>query len=75
MVTILISAAFRGAVLIRKEVLIGGKCLFQYGYPKVQHFLEGSTYLRPGAYWRKCGIGQCFVRPSLKQSNFPNEAT
>ena len=54
--TILISAAFRGAVLIREEVLIRGealireKRLFQCGYPKVRRLLEGGTYLRPGAY-------------------------
>ena len=44
MVTILISAAFRGAKLIR-----GGR-LFQRGYPKVWPLLEGGGYLRPGGY-------------------------
>ena len=44
MVTILISAIYRGAALIR------GRCLFQCGHSKVWHVLEGSTYLRPGAY-------------------------
>ena len=47
MVTILISAAFRGAALLR------GRRLFQCGYPKVRRLLEGGAYLRPGAYQRK----------------------
>ena len=46
-VTILISAAFRGALPIR------GRRLFQYGYPKVRRLLENCAYLTPGAYQRK----------------------
>ena len=34
---------FRG-VALRGEALIRGRCLFQCGYPKVQHLLEGCTY-------------------------------
>ena len=52
-VTILISAVFRSAMLIKDEVLIKGRCLLQCGYPDVRWLLEGSTYLRPGAYQRK----------------------
>ena len=43
MVTILISTPFIAAALIRGEVLIRGRHLFQCGYPKVQHVLEGAT--------------------------------
>ena len=49
-VTILISAVFRGAALIRGEALIRGRRLFQCGYPKVRRLLEGGSYLRPGDY-------------------------
>ena len=49
-VTILISPTFRGAVLIRGAALIKERRLFQCGYPKVQHLLEGGTYLRPCTY-------------------------
>ena len=45
-VTIRLSTTFRGA-------LLRGKRLFQCGYPKVWHLLEGDAYLRPGAYLRK----------------------
>ena len=38
--TILISATFRGELLIR------GRHLFQCKYPKVRRLLEGSGYLR-----------------------------
>ena len=55
-ITILISAAFRGAAPVRGEVHIRGRRLFQYGYLKVRRLLEGSAYLRPGAYQRKYGI-------------------
>ena len=48
--TILISAAFGGATLIRGEALIRGRRLFHCGYLKVRHLLEGGAYLRPGAY-------------------------
>ena len=44
MVTILISASFRGVALIR------GRRLFQCGYPKMWRILEGGAYFRPGAY-------------------------
>ena len=54
--TILISAAFRVAALIREETFIRGRCLFQYRYPKMRLLLEGSAYLRPDADWRKYGI-------------------
>ena len=50
LVTIPISAAFRGAGSIRGEALIRGRGLFQCGYPKGRRLLEGGTYLRPGAY-------------------------
>ena len=46
MVTILISAAFRSAALVRGEALIRGRHLFQCGHPKewclfeAQHLLE-----------------------------------
>ena len=47
MVTIVISAAFRGAALIR------GRHLFQCGHPEVRRLLEGGAYLRLDAYWKK----------------------
>ena len=50
MVPTLISAAFRDAALIRGEVFIRGRYLFQRGYPKVSRLLEGGPYLRPGTY-------------------------
>ena len=50
MVTILISAAFKGATLVRGEALIRGRRLFLCGYPNVWHLLEGEAYLRPGAH-------------------------
>ena len=50
MVTVLKSAAFRGAALMRGEALIGGKRLFQCGYAKIRSLLEGGTYLRTGAH-------------------------
>ena len=50
MVNILISTAFRGVALIRGEVLIRGRHLFQCRYPKVWRLLEGGAYLRPIAY-------------------------
>ena len=50
MVTILISAVFRGAALIRGEALIRGRHLFECEYAKVQRLLEGNAYFRPGAY-------------------------
>ena len=51
MVTILISAAFKGAVLIRGEAPIrGGGRLFKYGHPKKRRLLEGGAYLKLCAY-------------------------
>ena len=61
-VTILISAAFGGAALIRGEALTRGRRLFQCGYPKVRRLLEGGAYLRPGAYQRKYGNYQNISR-------------
>ena len=54
-VTILINAIFRGAALLRGEALIRKRHLFQCEYTKVCRFLEGGTYLWPGAYQRKYG--------------------
>ena len=50
MVTILISAAFRRAVLIRGDVLINEERLFQHGHPKERSLLEGGACLKLGAY-------------------------
>ena len=50
MVTLLKRAAFVGVALTRGEVLIKGRHLFQCGYPKMWHLLEGSPYLRPSTY-------------------------
>ena len=44
MVTILISAAFRGAALIREEALVRGRCLFQCRHPKERRLLEDGAY-------------------------------
>ena len=49
-VTILINAVFRGAVLIRGEALIKRRRLFQCRYQKGRCLLEGGAYLRPDAY-------------------------
>ena len=49
MVTILISRAFKGAVLIR------GRHLFQCSHPKERCLLEGGAYLWLDAYQRKYG--------------------
>ena len=54
-VTIVISAAFRGAALIRGEALIRGTRLFQCGYPKVWRLLEASAYFSSGTYHRTHG--------------------
>ena len=54
--TILISAAFRVAALIRWEALVRERYLFQCGYPKVRRLLEEGASLRPGAYYRKYNI-------------------
>ena len=50
MVTILQSAALRGAAIIRRKALIRGNRFFQQGLLKVRRLLEGSAYLRPGTY-------------------------
>ena len=39
-----------GGALISWEALKRRRRLFQWGYPKVEHLLEGGAYLRPGAY-------------------------
>ena len=41
----LISAVFRGAVLISGEALIRGRRLFQYGYPKMWRLFEARRLL------------------------------
>ena len=41
----------RGAALMRGEVLIRGKRLFQCGYSKLRRLLEGGDYLGPGSIW------------------------
>ena len=46
MVTVLISAAFRGAAFIRGEPLIKGRRLFHYGRPKERPLLEWGAYPR-----------------------------
>ena len=46
MVTILISASFRGVALIRGEVFIRGRRLFQCRHPKMRHLLEGLLETR-----------------------------
>ena len=56
-----ISAGFRGTAFIRGGKLIRGRPLFQCGYSKVRRLLEGSAYLRPGAYYRTYGIQQVFI--------------
>ena len=47
MVTILMSAAFRGAALIRGQALIRERRLFQFGYPKVWRLLEDGFIRKP----------------------------
>ena len=66
-VTILVSVTFRVAGLIKGEALIRGRRLFQCGYPKVRHLLEGSAYLRPGACQRK--YGRSFFNSKMKKSS------
>ena len=48
---ILINAAFRVALVIREEVLIRGRRLFQCGCPKVPRLLKGGPYLRLRAWY------------------------
>ena len=57
-VSISISAAFRGTALIRGQALIRERRLFQCGYQKVRRLLESGAYLRPSSYQRKYGISQ-----------------
>ena len=57
-VTILISTTFIVTALIRREVLIRGRRLFQCRYSKVLHLIEGGVYLKPGAYQRKYGLSK-----------------
>ena len=45
-VSTLISVVFRAAALIRGEVLIRGKRLIQWRYPKVRRLLEEIQYLK-----------------------------
>ena len=52
MVTILVSAASRGVVLIRGEALIRGRHLFQCGYPKVRYLFETLRLLEE--IWYMC---------------------
>ena len=49
-VTILISAAFRVASIVRGEALIRGRHLFQYGYPKVRRLSEARRLLEEICY-------------------------
>ena len=50
MVTILKSAAFRGAELIRAKAFIRVRRLFQCEHLKMWHLLEGGTYFRVLSY-------------------------
>ena len=68
-VTILIIAVFRGAVLIRGETHIRGSCLFQCEYPKVWRLLVGGTYLRHDVYQRK----YCRCDLSIFEEKYKNE--
>ena len=54
MVTILIGAAFRGAVLIRGGESIRGRRLFQCGNPKVQRLFETWRLLEEICYLFIC---------------------
>ena len=45
-INIVIRTASRSVMLIKGEVLIRGSGLFQCGYPKEQHLLKGSNYLK-----------------------------
>ena len=55
-VTILMSAAFRGATFISEEALIRRKRLFQCGYPKMRLLFRNGAYLTPNTYQRKYSI-------------------
>ena len=50
MVTILISATFKGAEPIRGEELIRGRHLFKSVPLRERRLLEGGAYLRPSTY-------------------------
>ena len=50
MVTILKSASFRGASIIRGEVIIRGRCFFQYRHPKVRRLFEARLLLEEMLY-------------------------
>ena len=72
-VTILISAIFRGVALIKREALIRGKRLLNYGYSKVRHLLEGDAYLNPGAYYRKYGTEPQELLSGIAKNNKHNQ--
>ena len=50
MVTILKSVSFRGASIIRGEVIIRGRCFFQYRHPKVRRLFEARLLLEEMLY-------------------------
>ena len=50
MVTILKSVSFRGASIIRWEVIIRGRCFFQYRHPKVRRLFEARLLLEEMLY-------------------------
>ena len=57
----LISAIFRDAALIRGDVFIRGRRLFQCGYPKVRSLLESRHILEE----IRCGF-HCFIDCSVE---------
>ena len=50
MVTILKSVSFRGTSIIRGEVIIRGRCFFQYRHPKVRRLFEARLLLEEMLY-------------------------
>ena len=63
MVTILKSATFEGLALIRGEVLIRGKRLFQFGYPKVRRLFEVRRLLEEIRYEYKVILEDFNINP------------
>ena len=67
MVTILKSATFEGLALIRGEVLIRGKRLFQFGYPKVRRLFEVRRLLEEIRYEYKVILEDFNINPVKPQ--------
>ena len=53
--TILISTAFRGTVLIRRKTLIRGSAYFNVDTQRCSAYLDAYVFIN-NPYWQSCGI-------------------